>query len=204
MRRSQGIRILSISFEMERPPVHVGDLSPQLSTLKNWTHHLKCVHTLNWSSVYLIGFISTGQYKLNRTPDLTPVKHLNQRICLTQPDKKKKLFGGKSETELEVYLCTGKQKKCFRREKLHRRFRDISHIPCFTDFNQKKKKRRLHRRFSTFLFLSCHPTFKASQILTKKKKKASENKFNFRASLFLSCQNRGISENFLNLILFDV
>ena len=84
--------------------------------------------------------------------------------------QKKKLFGGKSETELEVYLCTGKQKKRFRRKKLHRRFRDISHIQCFTDFNQKKKK-RLHRRFSTSLFLSCHPTFKASQILTKKKKK---------------------------------
>ena len=117
---------------------------------------------------HLTGFNSTRQYKLNRTPHLTPVKHLNQRICLTQPDKKK-LFGGKSETELEVYLCTGKQKKKhFRREKLHRRLEIYptfnasqnltkkkkasqkvlyisvsilpSHVQSFTEFNQKKKK----------------------------------------------------------------
>ena len=119
-------------------------------------------------------------------------------ICLTQPDKKK-LFGGKSETESELYLCTGKQKKKrFRREKLHRR---LEIYPKFNASQTLTKKKKLHRRFSTSLFLSCHPTFKASQILTqKKKKKASENKFSFKASLFLSCQNRGISENF---ILFD-
>ena len=56
-----------------------------------------------------------------KTVHLTPVKHLNRRIYLT-PSDKKKLFGGKSETELEVYLCAKKQKKKpYRREKLHRR-----------------------------------------------------------------------------------
>ena len=90
-------------------------------------------------------------------------------ICFTQPDKKK-LFGGKSETKLEVYLCTGKQKKHFRREKLHRRLEIYpkfnasqtltkkkkkasqkvlyisisilpSHVQSFTNFNPKKKKK---------------------------------------------------------------
>ena len=90
-------------------------------------------------------------------------------ICLTQPDKKK-LFGGKSETESELYLCTGKQKKKkrFRREKLHRR---LEIYPKFNASRTLTKKKKLHRRFSTSLFLSCHPTFKASQILTQKKKK---------------------------------
>ena len=122
-------------------------------------------------------------------------------ICLTQPDKKK-LFGGKSETELEVYLCTGKLKKHFRREKLHRRFRDISHVQCFTDFNQKKKASQKVLYISISIMPSHVQSF--TNFNPKKKKKASENKFSFRASLFLSCQNRGISENFLNLILFDV
>ena len=90
-------------------------------------------------------------------------------ICLTQPDKKK-LFRGKSETELELYLCTGKQKKKrFRREKLHRR---LEIYPTFNASQTLTKKKKLHRRLSTSLFLSCHPTFKASQILTKKKKKS--------------------------------
>ena len=159
----------NVFLEMERPPFHGGDW------LHNY-HAQKLDTSFKMCPPHLTGFNSIGQYKLNRTPHLTPVKHLNKRICLTQPDKKK-LFGGKSETELEVYLCAGKLKNHFRREKLHRRFRDISHVQCFTDFNPPPKK--------SFT-------------------KGSENKFSFRASLFLSCQNKGISVNLFMLILFDV
>ena len=116
--------------------------------------------------------------------------------------QKKKIFGGYSETVLEVYLCTGKQKKRFRREKLHRRFRDISHIQCFTDFNQKKKK-RLHRRFSTSLFLSCHPTFKASQILTKKKKKKLQRTSSTSEHLCFYLAKTEVYPKTLSYLIFD-
>ena len=48
---------------------------------------------------------------------------------------------------------------------------------------------------------------KLHRFYPKKKKsftEGSKNTFSFRASLFLSCQNRGISVNLFMLILFDV
>ena len=47
--------------------------------------------------------------------------------------------------------------------------------------------------------------FVASQILTKKRKKGftEGSKFNFRASLFLSCQNRGLYCLCLSYLMFD-
>ena len=74
--------------------------------------------------------------------------------------------------------------------------RDISHVQCFTDFNQKKTSQMV-----LYISVSILPSHVQSFTNFNQKKKASENKFSFKASLFLSCQNRGISENF---ILFDV
>ena len=62
--------------------------------------------------------------------------------------QKKKLFGGKSEIELEVYLCTGKQKKRFRREKLHRRLEIYPKFNASQTLTKKKKKKKLHRTSS--------------------------------------------------------
>ena len=120
-------------------------------------------------------------------------------ICLTQPDKKK-LFGGKSETESELYLCTGKQKKKrFRREKLHRRLEIYPKFNASQTLTKKKASQKV-LYISVSILPSHVQSFTNFNPKKKKKKKASENKFSFKASLFLSCQNRGISENF---ILFD-
>ena len=117
--------------------------------------------------------------------------------------QKKKLFGGKSETESELYLCTGKQKKKrFRREKPHRR------LEIYPKFNAsqtltKKKKKKLHRRFSTSLFLSCHPTFKASQILTQKKKKKLQRTSSASKHLCFYLAKTEVYPKTLSYLIFD-
>ena len=86
---------------------------------------------------------------------------------------------GNGEIEVEVYQCTGKQKKYFRgksetelahvqsftdfNQKKKNPFRgknetEVAHIQSFTDFNpKKKKKKKLHRRFREDISVSILP-----------------------------------------------
>ena len=121
-------------------------------------------------------------------------------ICLTQPDKKK-LFGGKSETELEVYLCTGKLKKHFRREKLHRRFRDISHVQCFTDFNQKKKASQKVLYISVSILPSHVQSF--TNFNPKKKKKKLQRTSSASKHLCFYLAKTEVYPKTLSYLIFD-
>ena len=99
-----------------------------------------------------------------------------------------------------IFVHWKTEKKRFRREKLHRRLEIYPKFNASQTLTKKKKKKASQKVL--YISVSILPSHVQSftNFNPKKKKKASENKFSFKASLFLSCQNRGISENF---ILFD-
>ena len=49
---------------------------------------------------------------------------------------------GNGETEVEVYQCTGKQKKYFR----GKNETEVAHVQSFTDFNPKKKEKKASQK----------------------------------------------------------
>ena len=86
---------------------------------------------------------------------------------------------GNGETEVEVYQCTGKQKKYFRGKSEI----ELAHAQSFTDFNPKKKNPFRGKNETEVVHVQSFTDFNP-----KKKRKKSFTEGSEKTSLFLSCQ----------------